>query len=66
MDIMLFGFAVDLTLWALAGYLIGHFGKPYLPRPLQDPRLTMAAAMITGVLATMLTYRSWAIYPGPW
>jgi hypothetical protein len=66
MDIMLFGFAVDLTLWALAGYLIGHFGKRFLPKRLRDSRLTMVAALITGTLVTIVTYRGWVIYPGPW
>ena len=64
MDVMLFGFAVDLSLWTLAGYLIGHFGNRYLPKPFQDTRLITVAFLITGALVTMLTYRVWAIYPG--
>lgn len=39
--LMLFGFAVDLALWTLAGYLLARFGKRFLPDLLKDKRITM-------------------------
>jgi hypothetical protein len=63
MDFMLVAFAVDLALYALAGYLLVRFGKRFLPGPFQDPRITVLAFVVIGAFITMISFPHWAIYP---
>jgi hypothetical protein len=63
MDFMLVAFAVDLTLWALAGYVVFRIGRRFWPHRFDDPKLVMVAFFIIGALVTMSTFTRWIIYP---
>jgi hypothetical protein len=56
MDLMMFGFIVDLTLWVLAGYVVVRLWGRYLPEILRDPRFTMSIFLVIGALVTMASY----------
>ena len=63
MDILWVAIAVDMTIYALLGWLVVHFGRRRLPPPWNEPGIMIPLVLAIGALITMATFPHWLVYP---